>query len=165
MMDQKQLQEFLSYDPSTGMFTRLKGTGKGAAAGTQTLGAIDNSTGYRRICVCGKQYYAHRLAWLYMTGAFPKAQIDHKNQVRSDNRFENLREADNAQNNQRSKARADSKTGVLGVSWHKRAGKFVAQIRHRGQSRYLGLYDSMDAAVAARQDAEKQLHTHHRSAA
>lgn len=163
MIDQKTLMSLVSYDPETGVFTRLKGTGKGAAAGYKTMVSLDASNGYRRLCIGGKPYYAHRLAWLYMTGNWPAHQIDHVNMDRADNRFANLRQADNAQNNQRSKARADSKTGVLGVSWHKKSGKYVAQIRHRGRSIYLGLHDSIDAAVITRQAAERQLHTHHRS--
>jgi hypothetical protein len=164
-MNQADLKLLVSYDPETGGFTRLVGTGKGAHAGAVVLGALDRSTGYRKLCVGGKQLYAHRLAWLYMTGRWPVDQIDHRNEDRSDNRFCNLREADNAQNNQRSKARRDSRTGVLGVSWHKRGQKYVAQIKHRGASIYLGMYDSIDAAKAARQRAEAQYHTHHRSAA
>lgn len=165
MIDHDTLLSLVSYDPETGEFTRLKGTGKGARAGTKTLGSIDKSNGYRKICVAGKQRYAHRLAWFYMTKKWPKNQIDHINLDRADNRFVNLRPATNAQNNQRSKARSDSKTGVLGVIWHKKAGKYVAQIGHLGRTIYLGLYESIDAALIARQTAEKQLHTHHRSAA
>ena len=165
MIDQATLKLFVSYDPETGRFTRLKGTGKGAKAGVITLGALDKSNGYRKLCIAGKQQYAHRLAWLYMTGSWPEDQIDHINMDRSDNRFANLRQANNAQNNQRSKARADSKTGVLGVSWHKKANKYIAQIRHLGKQSYLGLYDSISDAAAARRMAEEQYHSHHRSAA
>lgn len=164
-MDQQALKTMLSYDPATGEFTRLRGTGKGAAAGTKTKGCIDKSNGYRKICVLGRQHYAHRLAWLYMTGKWPDEQIDHKNLDRADNRLDNLRPASNAENNQRSRARADSKTGLLGVCWHKKAGKYVAQIRHLGKTIYLGLHDSVESAVAARQAAELKLQTHHRSAA
>lgn len=164
-MDQEALKRLLTYNPKTGEFTRLKGAGKGAAAGAVTKGCIDKSNGYRRICVQGKQRYAHRVAWLYMTGQWPEDQIDHKNMDRSDNRFDNLRQANNSENNQRSRARSDSQTQVLGVSLHKKAGKYIAQIRHQGQSRYLGLHNSIESAVSARQAAELQLHTHHRSAA
>ncbi|MEN9885642.1 MAG: hypothetical protein RL758_220 [Pseudomonadota bacterium] len=164
MIDQQTLKIFVSYNPETGEFTRLKGTGKGAAAGTVSAGALDSSTGYRKLCVAGKPYYAHRLAWLYMTGSWPEDQIDHVNHRRDDNRFCNLRPATNAQNNQRTKARSDSKTGVLGVSWHKKANKYMAQIRHLGNTIYLGLHESVDAAVAARKAAEVRYHSHHRSA-
>lgn len=163
-MNQADLKLLVAYDPETGSFTRLVGTGKGAHVGAVTLGAIDRSTGYRKLCVGGKRWLAHRLAWLYMTGRWPADQVDHRNEDRSDNRFCNLREADNAQNNQRTKARKDSRTGVLGVSWHKRGKKYVAQIRHHGATIYLGMYDSIAAAKTARQQAEIQYHTHHRSA-
>jgi hypothetical protein len=163
-MDQSTLKSLVSYSPETGEFTRLKGTGKGAAKGAVTKGCVDKSTGYRKICIQGKQLYAHRVAWLYMTGQWPEDQIDHKNMDRADNKFDNLRQANNAENNQRSRARADSKTKVLGVCWHKKAEKYVAQIKHQGNAIYLGLHNSIESAVAARQTAELQLHTHHRSA-
>lgn len=162
-MDQKTLRQFVFYDASTGFFERLKGTGKGASVGVKTKGSLDKSTGYRKISVKGKQYYSHRLAWLYMTGRWPADQIDHKNEVRDDNRFENLREANNSQNNQRSKARLDSKTKVLGVSWHKKAKKYVAQIRNCNQTIYLGLYTTIEMASAARKKAESDLNFIHRS--
>ena len=164
-MDADRLRALVRYNPDTGEFTRLVGTGKGAAAGTVTLGAVDASTGYRRLCVGGRQHYAHRLAWLYMTGHWPAEQIDHINGDRADNRCANLREATNAQNNQRTRARADSGTGVLGVSWHRRAGKYIAQLRHEGVNHYLGLFDSVESAAHARRAAEARFFTHHRSAA
>lgn len=164
MIDAATLKTFVAYNPDTGEFVRLKGTGKGAKLGTVTLGSVDTSTGYRRVCVGGRQYYAHRLAWLYMSGVWPEDQIDHINHDRADNRFCNLRPANNAQNNQRSAARADSDTGVLGVCWHKRAGKYMAQIQHLGKTVYLGLHSSLESAIEARRTAEVRYHSHHRSA-
>lgn len=156
-MDEQTLKQFVLYDENTGVFERLIGTGKGASVGTKTKGCLDVSNGYRKISINGKQYYAHRLAWLYMTGKWPLDQIDHVNEIRDDNRFENLREANNAQNNQRSKARSDSKTKVLGVFWHKKAKKYVAQIRNLNQTIYLGLYETIEMASSARKKAELEL--------
>lgn len=164
MIDSATLRSLVKYRPETGEFVRLVGSGKGAKLGAITLGTLDSSNGYRRLCVGGRRYYAHRLAWLYVTGSWPEKQIDHRNLDRGDNRFSNLRPATNAQNNQREKARADSETKVLGVSWHKRAGKYVSQIGHEGQTRYLGLFETIEEATAVRRTAEVSLHSHHRSA-
>src|ERR1700679_771404 len=49
---------------------------------------------YIDVSICGKKrrYPAHHIAWLIMTGAWPKNEIDHKNRIRNYNKFENLRE-------------------------------------------------------------------------
>jgi HNH endonuclease len=86
----------LDYDPATGVWTWLVSTSNctraGAAAGHT------GSDGYHRIKIDGRSYLAHRLAWLYQTGAWPKREIDHRTLNKGDNRFENLREATDAQN-------------------------------------------------------------------
>jgi len=138
----ERLRELLQYSPETGLFFWLqrKGCRTGVALGS------DNGNGYLRITVDGRSNYAHRLAWIYMHGAIPLGQIDHINGIRSDNRIANLRPATPAQNvANRHGAQANSKSGVIGVSWHKRAGKWQA---HRGR-RYLGLFDTKEAASAA----------------
>lgn len=95
MINQKRLKEVLDYDPATGVFTwrvELNARGKvGDPAGC-------NSWGYRVIRIDGRLYGAHRLVWLYVHGRWPDAMIDHVNGDRSDNRIENLREANSVQN-------------------------------------------------------------------
>jgi hypothetical protein len=63
-----------------------------------TVGGIHKSTGYCRIGIDGCLYRSSRLAVLYMTGEWPKAEIDHVNCNKADDRWENLREATHAQN-------------------------------------------------------------------
>jgi len=163
MLNQSILKKLISYNAETGEFTRLIGSGKGAALGTKTKGSLDKTNGYLKLCIKGKQYYSHRLAWLYMTGHWPPEQIDHKNEIRTDNRFDNLRLANNAQNNQRSKPRSDSDTQILGVCWNKKAKKYIAQITHNKRHYYLGVYDYLHDAILARRNAENSLHDYHRS--
>jgi len=93
----EQLLHALNYDPETGLFTWriLRGRNQikiGDVAGNRL------NTGYVVICYEYQDYLAHRLAWLYMTGEWPKHHIDHINQVRNDNRFINLRESTASQN-------------------------------------------------------------------
>ena len=83
------LRKMLHYDPETGVFTRLW---------TGNVTGCPDAKGYLRIAADGRSYRAHRLAVLYMTGAWPSEQIDHINQVRTDNRWSNLRPATNGEN-------------------------------------------------------------------
>jgi hypothetical protein len=157
-LTQEQLKAALHYDPSTGVFTRLVDSGgrggrKGSAAG------YINDQGYVLIAVHSVQYRAHRLAWLYMTGAWPAGEVDHKNGVRADNWWANLRDVPtkvNAQNKRR--AQKNSKTGLLGVSWDKKKGNYTARIKVDGRYPTLGSFDTPEAGHAAYVEAKRRLH-------
>ena len=76
MLTQAILKEKLHYSIITGEFYWLKP--KQGVKTDNVAGAL-NLSGHRKIMVNGKLYYAHRLAWFYCTGEFPKHEIDHKN--------------------------------------------------------------------------------------
>ena len=142
---QARLHELLSYEPTTGVFTNRVGRSSRAIAGAVT-GSPD-AYGYLQIKLDGKNYKAHRLAWLYVTGAWPKWSIDHLNGKLDDNKFSNLRDATprvNAQNVQC--ARIDSGTGLLGASFDSQRGKYLAQISINGRKKNLGRYETAEEA-------------------
>jgi len=87
-------------------------------------------------------------------------QIDHINGDRSDNRIENLRAVINADNGRNQKLRVSNSSGVMGVGFCKRAGKWRVRITINGKDKHLGIYKSYSEAVAARLTAEK-LHGFH----
>lgn len=154
MLTVERLKNFVSYDPETGIFIRLIGSGTSKAG--DIAGSLDES-GYLRFRVDGKKYRAHRLAYFYMTGEWPKGEIDHKNGNRSDNRWSELRDGDRFQNQQNQrKASIASTTGLLGASRHKT--KFMAQIRVGGTTKYIGLFETPDLAHAAYVNAKRALH-------
>lgn len=64
MITQNELKQWLAYHPESGRFVWIKGKRTGQIAGT------NGRSGYI-ITILGKRYPARRLAWLYMTGAFP----------------------------------------------------------------------------------------------
>jgi hypothetical protein len=142
---QSQLKAALHYDPDTGVFTRLTGKGsKSNVVGTVPKG---ERHAYLKIGIGRKIYQAHRLAWLYMTGACPEGFIDHINGNKLDNRFSNLRVATASQNKQNTrKARRDSKSGLLGASWHSRTNKWRAAIQIDGKKKHLGYFDTPEQA-------------------
>ena len=139
-----ELKATLDYDPATGVFAWKISPVSFIRAG-QVAGYI-RADGYVLIARKRKPYFAHRLAWLYMTGEWPKHNIDHINGNQSDNRFENLRDVTQSMNiqNQR-KARGES--GFLGVSRY--AGlleNWVANISVNGKNVPLGVFDSPEKA-------------------
>jgi hypothetical protein len=135
---QEQLKEYLSYCPDVGEFRWVK-----AAAACTRVGSVAGSVsgdGYYQIRLKGKNYKAHRLAWLYMKGSFPEIQIDHINRSRADNRFSNLREATPGQNQANAKNSRVTTTGIRGVCLIK--GRYEARLRHDGHYYYLGSFDT-----------------------
>lgn len=115
--------------------------------------------GYLTIAIEGVRYAQHRICWLIETGNWPKDGLDHKNGIRSNNQFKELREATDAQNQQNQKLRIDSTSGFRGVSWHKKASKWTAYIHIDGNKKYLGLYTDKESAYAAYLLAKSKFHT------
>lgn len=146
----ERLRELLDYDPETGVFTNR--FSRGAAKAGAVAGRSIGSSGYLRIMVSGRHYLAHRLAWLYMTGEWPKEEVDHINRDKIDNRWANLREAtrtDNAINQIRS-----SRALPRGVRRAK--SRFQASLKVDGQFVHLGNYATPEEAHAAYLDADKR---------
>jgi hypothetical protein len=81
---------------------------------------------------------------------------DHINRDRLDNRISNLRPATKAQNNMNVSVRKDNLSGVRGVWFYKKRGRWQATIGGVKRRRYLGLFDTFEEAVAARKSAEEQ---------
>lgn len=152
----EELRLAVSYDPETGVFTRIKQSSN-SLAGTQ-LGSR-HSCGYVVISLNRKNRFAHRLAWLYVYGEWPAGQIDHINGCRSDNRLSNLRLATQSENNQNQR-RPNSKntTGFLGVSRHKDG--YGAMIGVDGVAIWLGLHKTPEQAHAAYIDAKRKMHSY-----
>ena len=154
MITQEELKQRLSYDQETGLFVWIKpprGTKIGSVAGS-----ADNY-GYWCIGFNNKSYKAHRLAWFYVHGEFPDGQIDHINQIKSDNRISNLRVTDASKNCQNIRQpRIDNKLKTKGVI--RKSGKFYAQIQVAGKKISLGYYSTLEAASIAYQDAKARLH-------
>jgi len=144
------LKSVLTYDQDTGIFYWLARSNWRASSrfAGKPAGSADRK-GYLRICLFGKSYLAHHLAWFYMTGEWPKDQIDHEDLNKANNKWTNLREATNAQNKMNSPVRRDSRSGLKGIKWHTQALKWWARISVKGKRISLGLYDCPAAAHLA----------------
>lgn len=164
-LNQQILKECLHYDPLTGDFIWLHrpvehfhdaNTQKkinSRQAGTKA-GKID-ARGYVIIQIFGNKYRAHRLAWLYVHGVLPE-EIDHKNQIRSDNRIANLLSGNHQQNMMNLPVYGNNTSGVTGVSWHKRSNKWHAYGNIDKKRVSLGYFVSFEEAKNVRQKWEAE---------
>jgi hypothetical protein len=151
------LRELLTYDPASGLFRRAQVV-KGSRWMVGEVAGYESRNGYVVIQIDGKNYAAHRLAWLYVHGAWPPCDIDHRNGVRSDNRIDNLRLATRSQNNQNQRAaKSNNHLGLLGVSTTKE-GRFKARIQVEGTQVRLGIFDTPEEAHAAYLAAKARMH-------
>ena len=155
MITAEKLRELVHYDPDSGVFTRLKRTSNSTNIG-DIVGSV-NAGGYIEMSVGGKRSYGHRLAFLWMTGEMPPL-VDHINGVRTDNRWVNLRWADDALNSENRRNCPQRNNPLLGASWHKGAQKWVSAIKVRGVPRYLGLFATPEEAHQVYLNAKRELH-------
>lgn len=157
MLSFDDLNAALNYDPETGTLTWKVRVNSKVDAG-EVAGTV-NLKGYVVVGFKGKLIYAHRVAFLLMTGSWPVAQVDHLNGLKSDNRWCNLRDVSSKANNQNlRKAKTGSVTGLLGVSPSPKGVGFVAQIRLEGKKVYLGTFDTAEEAHQKYLDSKRKSH-------
>ena len=86
-----------------------------------------------------------------------KPIIDHINNCRNDNRKENLRIATQQTNQINRKANINNKLGIKGVEIYKyNKNKFVARIMVNGKGIHLGIFNTIEEAKKAREEAEEK---------
>lgn len=150
------LKALLRYDPKTGSFRWLVSPRYNVLVG-QVAGHVRASYGYRVIGIQGNLYRAHRLAFLYMTGSWPLRDIDHIDGNKDNNKWANLRDADQRINQgNRKRANANSGSGLLGVGrWRV---YWRARITVNRKEVHLGYFKNKHKAYAAYLLAKRQLH-------
>jgi hypothetical protein len=165
---QEYLIECLSYNEDTGIFAWNNrplhhfNTKRGANIFNSRF--ANNITGYADqqgriyIRIDGVKYMAHRIAWKIITGKDPSDQIDHINRNPSDNRFCNLREATNSENNCNKIAQSNNKSGYKGVFFENQSQKFKAKIAKNGKTHFVGYFDNPEEAHKSYCKKAKLLH-------
>jgi hypothetical protein len=144
----ERVRELLDYDQASGIFRWRQAASRRVKPGN--LAGTRRDDGYIVIRVDGRLYRAHVLAILHVTGHMPETPIDHRDGVRHNNAWTNLREVTPTIN-----ARNTFTHGATGVELRP-SGNWRAQLRVAGRKVHLGTFNTFDEAKA-RYLAEKAL--------
>lgn len=143
----EEARNLFHYDPVTGVLIRKVTVGNTAKVGW-IAGSISN-TGHLTVRVNGGLYLVHRIIWLIQTGEWPKCVIDHINCIPSDNRWDNLRDAEHYQNRANGRIYKNNTSGLKGVSFDKSKNKWEAYIRSDNKKVSLGRFATPEEAHEA----------------
>jgi len=166
---QEFLQAAVDYNPDTGILTWKNDRPmehfktkihysywKSKVAGKQALTL--NNRSYRVIVFNDSSYVQHRVIWKLVTGREPIAEIDHINHDRSDNRWCNLREATWFEQQHNQSIRSDNTSGIKGVNFNKRTGKWVARVQVNNKRLSIGVFKTIEEAELAIKNKRIELH-------
>ncbi|GEP02288.1 HNH endonuclease [Methylobacterium oxalidis] len=156
-LTQDYLAQILQYDPDTGVLTWLKrpleqfkktstaNSWNAKYAGKPALTAI-GAHGYKQGKIDGQTILAHRAIWTLMTDERPP-MIDHRDGVKTNNTFKNLRPASKVENarNQRGRNCRQLPKGVEVC----RVERYRARARLAGKKVHLGIHDTVEEARLA----------------
>jgi hypothetical protein len=143
----------LDYDLDTGVFRWKVRVAKRVRVGD--VAGIDGVR-ERRISILGRQHLAHRVAWLYVYGEWPKQVIDHINRNPFDNRIANLRDVSQRENVLNSSLSRANKSGTTGVRWIDGRKRWRAEIMINRKAINLGYFAAKADAEQARRVAEAE---------
>lgn len=157
MFTDEDLRRCLCYNPHTGVFTWAARVSRkvniGAVAGSSLKGYIRVRAGRRAV-------YAHRLAFLFMSGEMPAGEVDHINGNPADNRWENLRLVTHVENFKNLGVPKTNTTGIMGVYWNRERRKWSAEIWVDRKKKKLAYTADFFEACCARRSAELRLGFH-----
>lgn len=153
----ERLRSLLRLDPDTGLLHWLAERPNGAKPG-DVAGWQDRNR-YMRVEVDQVKLAAHRVAWALHTGYWPPdgMQIDHINGIKTDNRPVNLRLANNSENQCSAKSRP-GRSGLRGVDWSIKMGRWRAKIMKGKRTIHLGYFHDKNEAHAAYCQAAAEIH-------
>lgn len=156
MTDQEQLKSLFLYGTATGNFYRKVAPCNSVKVGDRA-GTV-RYDGYTYIRFQGKPQAAHRLAWLFMYGSWPKSRLDHINGDKSDNRIANLRLVTQSQNQLNRKRCSRNSTGIKGVAVHSASGKYQVTLTVDGKKKHFGLFEDLETAELVARGARVKYH-------
>jgi hypothetical protein len=146
-------EKYLIYRPRKGELRWIKPPGNRVKVGSRA--GFNMQHGYRCICLRGRYYLEHRVAWYLKTGVWPR-QVDHRDGNGLNNKWQNLRLATTSQNQANKKLGRNNTSGYKGVCWHKGGQRWAAMIEIGGRQKWLGTYETPELAHIAYVAAAKK---------
>lgn len=128
-------------------------------AGTEALATPDGK-GYLSGRIFWQRHLSHRVVWLLCTGEWPSGVIDHIDGDSYNNRFANLRDVPQAINTRNQRISSRNTSGITGVVWKPLRRKWQAQMRFADKYLFLGHFDRIEDAAAARKAADRKYGFH-----
>jgi HNH endonuclease/AP2 domain len=146
-LTQERLQEVLHYDSRSGEFRWRRQKDFEHRAGK--IAGCSMRSDYWCIHVDGRSYRAHQLAWLYMTGAWGRPRIEHRDGDPFNNRWRNLRLARCCDIVSRPPPRRRESSLFAGITLDRRSGQWAANISNGERVYSLGRFPTHEAAHEA----------------
>lgn len=149
-------RELLRYDAETGrLFWRVgrRGVKAGDEAGCAAGLGRGGHLCYRLIKLDGRQYLAHRVAWLMAHGRWPE-NIIHVNGDGLDNRRSNLRAVSDREVGEIAAQQKKNASCFTWMHWYKSREKWKVYMKANRRRVNIGYFDTKEEAIAARKAAE-----------
>ena len=150
------MQHKITYDELHKKFIYLAPEGLLIKISTGKVVGTPETHGYLIVTINKKPYYVHRVVYCMYYGHWPENDIEHINQILSDNRICNLREVSKSCNLKNAKLSCKNISGIKGISWNKNRHKWAAHIWNNGKKVHLGIFKYFINAVKARHYAEQK---------
>lgn len=156
--EERQILEQISYNPKTGILTRISKP-KGSRAKLGPIKGYQKAEGHLKVSICSKEVYLHQLAWFLYYGNWATNIIDHKDRNPTNNKIKNLREICHQRNMQnRTDPMKGSSIPFLGVYFDKSRNKYVSEITVDNKKKHLGRFETPELAHEAYITAKRQHH-------
>jgi hypothetical protein len=148
----------MTYYPLTGKW-KYNITRTGWITKGRIIGGRD-SDGYNTLTFNYKLYRCARLAFFYMNGKWPNGVMDHKDRIKHNDKWENLRDTTGTINNLNRGLACNNVSGVSGVWLDKASEKFRACVKildkGKKKTKSLGSFETFEEAVLCRWKAEQK---------
>lgn len=148
-LTKEEVDFYFRYEEAEGkLFYKARGIPSfDAKCADKECSSIDTK-GYLRAAVNCKTYLVHRIIYFIHTGEWPPL-IDHKDTVKLNNKFSNLRKATYSENGLNRGLPKNNTSGVKGVTWNVGKNKWMARCSINGKRKHVGYFDDLDDAAVA----------------